>query len=301
MNKYVPPIICCIIMLTGCQKEEKSSAEQNKNDRTLTLKVKNISKNHLYAACFSYMKKEFNTRWRWHKSNVFLLSPKKEISIPLGTISDKQDLNSVYGMLGIFKSQKQAEDAIYELLPDNNKIDLDRLYKLKDQTLIIGVEKYGVTGDIFDYDIIPNELSKIDLQPELDFKVENRTGKPLYVTAFIYQKKDDMPVWRYDKAPLIRIDNGATGVVDVDTLQNEYDHKYTRGYLAVFEEDEKQEAETATYELLKPYQKVSLGILAKLNHKRVVLNNQKYGILGDTIEFSIKEPRRIDFAKYAKK
>ena len=97
-------------------------------------------------------------------------------------------MSGVYGTLGVFTSQTEAQNATYELTSDENKIDLDKVHKLGNQTIVLGVEKYGVVGDIFDYDFFPDDMHIPDI-PELDFEVENHTGKPLYATAFIYQKK----------------------------------------------------------------------------------------------------------------
>jgi hypothetical protein len=282
------------IFLTGCVKD--SPTPQAPTEYALRVKIRNITKKPLYTACFAYIKKDKSPRWRWHKSAVHELIPTKEVSILIDTYKSATEVPDAYGILGVFTSYEEARDAIYELLPDGNKVDLDRLQKIQDKTIVLGIEKYGVVGDIFDYSFIPDNNTHHEV-PELDFSVENKTNKLLYVTAFIYQKKDDMPIWRYDKSEIITIAPNAEGTIDVDTIVNPYDRKYTRCYLAVFDETEKQEAYDATFQLLKEHQMINLGILSELQERKIILKNQKYGILGDVIDFVSKEPRKISNLK----
>lgn len=283
------------LLLFGCARN--ANPPKDTEPCTLSIQVKNITSQTLYATCFSYLKKEAVPRWRWYKTNVYELIPGREVTMPLETFSDKRAVPDAYGVLGVFTSWDEAASAIYELTPDENKIDLDRLSKLNNKTILLGVEQYGIVGDIFDYSFIPNELESHTNVPELDFTVQNATGKPLLVTAFIYQKKDDMPIWRYDKSPVIRIEPGESGLIDVDTITNPYDRKYTRGYIAVFNANEEEIAHNATFQLLKPTQLLSVGLLSALRDRKVVLKNQKYGIMGDVIDFTIKKPRKIRFSK----
>jgi len=283
------------LLLTGCAKDTAPKAPL-KTDYSLRVKIRNITKKPLYATCFSYIKKDKSPRWRWHKSAVHELIPTKETSILIDTYKTQSDIPDAYGILGIFTTYDQARDAIYELTPDENKVDLDRLQKIQGKTIVLGIEKYGVVGDIFDYSFIPDNNTYHEV-PELDFTVENKTNKTLYITAFIYQKKDDMPIWRYDKSEIIKIAPNSEGVVDVDTIVNPYDRKYTRGYLAIFDETEKQEAYDSTFQLLKDHQMINLGILSELQDRKIILKNQKYGILGDVIDFVSKEPRKISNLK----
>ena len=283
------------LFVTGCK--QPLSSLQKKPNYDLSIKVKNITKRTLYAASFTYMKQEHVPRWRWHKTKVHTLTPGTETIIPIARFNQKKLMKSAYGVLGVFTDKPAAEKSIYELLPDENKIDLDKVHKLQDQTVVLGIEKYGVVGDIFDYSFFPDELHIPDI-PELDFKVENQTGKTIFATAFIYQKKENMPIWRYDKSPVVRIENGQTALIDVDTLTNPYDRKYMRGYLAVFDNDEEDDAYQSTFQLLKTHQKVNVGLLAALRDRKVILKHQKYGILGDVIDFTIKAPRKIAFSKH---
>ena len=287
--------ICALaFLLGGCAKDSQLLIQ--KKEFPLSIKVKNITKRHLYAACFAYMKKSESPRWRWNKTNVYELVPNKEVTILLDTFKSERATPDAYGVLGVFTSYDEAYNAIYELTPDENKIDLDRIKKLQDKTIILGIEKYGVVGDIFDYSFISNNTPTQELPP-LNFEVENKTGKDLYVTAFIYEKDDAMPIWHYDKSDIIKINDNESAEMDIDTINNAYDRKYVRGYLAVFDETEKKEAYDATFQLLKSHQIINMGILSALQNRKVILKNQKYGILGDVIDFVSKEPRKISYSK----
>lgn len=276
----------------GCKKHrgDMRTAAEKKAAETLSVKVKNITSRTLYATCFCYLKKKNSPRWHWYKTPVYALEGDAEATIPIAHIPEYRTRKNVYGVLGVFTDRHKAEQAIYELMDDHNKIDLDRLTKIQDNTILLGVEKYGIQGDVFDYDFVPDD-QETTVVPELDFVVHNQTGKPVYATAFIYQKKEDMPVWKYDKSPVIRIEAGDQGVIDVDTLTDPYDRKYMRGYLAVFDEAEEQQAHQATYQLLKSHQKITLGLLSALQSKKVVLKYQRYGILGDSLKFKIEDTR----------
>lgn len=294
--KYQYLLLLPLLMLTACKQEQSAEPAPIKTF-DLTIKVKNITNRTLFATCFAYMKKNNYPRWRWHKTKVRPLLPQEETIIPITQLTRKDDFHNVYGTLGVFLSQPEAEAAIYELTPDENKVDLDKLHKLTNQTIVLGIEKYGVVGDIFDYSFFPDDMN-IPEVPELDFVVENKSGKTIYATAFIYQKKEVQPIWRYDKTPVVRIASGQSKLVDVDTLTDPYDRKYMRGFLAIFDESEQEDANHSTFQLLKEHQKVNLGLLAALRDRKVIIKNQKYGILGDIIDFTVHEPRKIAFSRH---
>lgn len=295
------PLICS---LSGCLKNPHSFQNNQENDSHLSIQVKNITSQPLFATCFTYMKAKHNTRWKWHKSAVQALPPYQEITIELGDIDDVRHLPEILSTLAVFTTEHEAHKAIYELLDDHSKISLDRVHKLKDQTVIIGIEKYGVRGDFFDFDFIPHSLKaeyETDKVEELDFIVENKTNSPVYVTAFVYQKKEDMPTWRYDKTPLCYIKPYEAAVIDIDTITEGYDRQYLRASLAVFEEHEKEKAEHATYQLIDKHNLINIGLLSTLINKKVILQRKKYGIMGDVLEFSLKEPSSIDYEKLVEK
>jgi len=281
--------IAILLYIGGCATNQVT---QKSAEYSLDIKIRNVTKRVLYAACFSYLKKEDTPRWHWQKSDVYELLPDKDIVIHIDTFKSKRAVPDIFGVLGVFTRHEEAENAIYEILPDTNKIDLDRIDRLQEKTIILGIEKYGVVGDIFDYAFMPDSVATQEV-PDLDFTVENQTGRPLYLTAFVYEKKNDMPIWNYDKSEIIRIEPNESQTIKVDGTTTLYDRKYTRGYLAVFDESERKEAYDSTYQLLHDHQKINLGLLAALADRKVILNDQKYGILGDVINFVVKDPRKI--------
>lgn len=274
---------------------KKEQAEIRKVKATeLDFQVQNTTGKTIYATCFAYIKKRPFTRWRWDKTKVYKIEPKQIVTIDVDTIMDKQDRENVYGYLAVFNNRKKAKDAIYELLDDKFKIDLDLLYKLKDHKVIVGVETYGFKGEILDYDFVPIKEDGVRY-PELDFVVENQTGKPVYVTCFAYQIKEDQPVWKYNKTKVKKIKPYGMAIMDVDTIIKPYDRVYMRGYLGVFKN--KQQAKDATFELLNPRNKVRIGRLAALKNKKVILEVEQYGIKGESIDFSVHPITKIDFHK----
>lgn len=293
---------------TSNQSEKKKKITKKQKENELDFPVENKTGKTIYAVCFSYIKKIRTNRWRWDKSKIYEIKNNEIKRIDIDTIPDAQDKKEVYGYLGVFNNYKQAAKSTYELLDDNKKIDLDLLYKLKDQTVQITVEKYGFKGDILDFDIVPTKGSE-KKYPELDFVVENKTGKTLLVTCFVYELDDDSPVWRYDKTSIIKILPNSYGVINVDTIADAYKRNkpyeksasyarvYMRGYLAVFDESEKDKIEHMTYELLPSKNKISIGRLAALKNKKIVLDVEKYGASGDFIEYNVQPIRRINFKK----
>ncbi len=265
----------------------------------LDFSVKNLTGHTIYVVCFSYIKKRNFTRWRWDKSDTYKLENNEEAIIDVDTIPDEQDRKNIYGYLGVFETRKEADESIYELLSEEQKIPLDLLYKLKDQKVLLNVEKYGFKGEVLDFEFVPTK-DGIPQYPELDFLVENNTGKTIFLTCFVYQIKDDMPVWKYDKTPVLKLEDGKTAIVDIDTISEKYNRVYMRGFLGVFPEDEEEKARKITYELLESKNKLSIGRLAALKGKKIILNVERYGVVGDFIDFSVHKIQRIDFTKMSK-
>jgi len=262
--------------------------------------VQNLTGKKIYVTCFSYIKKRPLESWRWDKSEIYELNDKEYAVIDIDYIPDEQTRKNVYGYLGVFDTLDEADEAIYELLPDDKKIDLDLLYKLKGKKVAIGIEKYGFKNRLIDCATkkLIKESGKI---PELDFVVENQTPKTVIVACFIYERKSSQGVWKYDKAPLVTLAPGEIGIIDVDTLADKYDRVYARGQLAVFLEEERKMAETVTYELVPDGRRTDIGRLMLLRNKKIVLTVERYGVLGDYIDFTVKPVRRIDFKKLHKK
>jgi hypothetical protein len=270
----------------GKQKQTLTKKIKTLPKQELDFKVKNVTGKTIYAACFSYIPRNYSGHWRWDKSEIYEIKNNQSQFIDIDTIKDPIDRKNVYGSLAVFYNLKDAQDSIYELLSEKNRLDLDKLYKLKKQTVNVGVEKYGFKKEQLDVEITD---SKYDIKTsELDFSVENKTGKNLWVCCFVYQKQEGEDVWRFDKTELILIKNNESAIIDVDTIKDDYNRVFSSGFLGVFEEKDKKEAEDSTYELLLPENKIALGKLTKLKNKKIVLNIEKYGIKNDFIDVSTK-------------
>lgn len=285
----------------------------------LNFDVENQTGKTVYVTCFSYIKKRPFTRWRWDKSSIYKLEHQGTATIDIDKIEDEQDRNNVFAYLAVLDTEKEAQDAVYELLDDSKKIELDQLIHLRNKKVVIEVEKYGVLGEFYDYDFVKKTQPTSSKSPELDFLVENQTGKKVYVTCFVYEKKakgtwlakktkeawttvdesrDDMSVWRFDKTPIITLTPGESGLINVDTIVEPRDRDYVRGYLAIYDEDERKDAELDIYELLATNRKRDLGVLKELKDKKIILNVEQYGVVGEFIDFVVKPVQRIDFSKF---
>lgn len=274
----------------------------------LDFDVENLTGQTIYVACFAYLQTRIFAHWRWSKSPVYEIKPDKLMSIDVTTIKDKRTRKNVFAYLGVFNNRKQAVDMTFELIPDKNKIDLDLLYKVKGKKVVLEVERYGFKAPFLEYDFIDKKKTPAEAS-ELDFHVTNNTGKTLLVCGFIYQKKakttwfperygkDDMSVWRFDKTDVVKIKDGQTALIDVDTIVTGRDRKYIRAYLALFEESEEQLALDATYELLDIKRKINLGRLRDLPNKSVIIEVEKYGVRDDIIDYVIKPVKHIEFSK----
>lgn len=271
--------------------------------------VENKTGKTVYVSCFAWARKNSLGYWRWDKSAVYRIDDDTSVVIDVDTIHEKQDRDLVYGYLAIHIDPKEAEDATLELLDDKKKLDLDLLVNLKGKKVTLSVEKYGFKGEFFEYDFLPSDDGKKKEIPELDFVVENRTGKTILVTCFVYEKKakgswiaateekDDMALWRWDKTPCITLSPNTIGLIDVDTIWSKRDRSYVRGYLAIFDEDEAKQEQESTLELVDTYRKLNLGDLNQLNGKKVVIDIEKYGIEEDFLDYIVKPVSTIDFSK----
>jgi hypothetical protein len=294
-------------------KTERKTTLLASNIKSLDFDVQNKTGKTIYASCFAYIKKRDFGRWRWDKSPVYKLDHLQTQKVHIDYIDDDYSRKHVFGYLGVFTNEKDADDAIYELLPDRNKLDLDQLMYLHDKKVTLEIERYGFKGEYFEFDFAEknahDQERKINRTPELDFFVENKTGKPILATCFVYQKKakgtwfaaidekDDMEVWRYDKTPVISIPPNEVSIIDVDTITESRDRSYVRGFLAIFDEDESKLAQESTFELLGSHRKLNLGLLSMLKNKKVVVDVERYGIAEDFIDFVIKPIQRVDFTK----
>jgi hypothetical protein len=288
--------------------KEKSDTHNSNNPKELDFDVENKTGKTVYVTCFVYQRKRAFGRWRWDKSKIYQINNNQTVTVDVDSIPDEQDRNAVFGYLGVFKSEAEANDATYELTKEQNLMDLDLLIKLKGKKVTLLVEKYGHKGEIFEYDFV-NKDGSVGPSDELDFAIENKTGKPIFVTCFVYQKKakgswlasleekDDMAVWRFDKTPIVHLMPDQTGIIDVDTIVTERDREYVRGYLAVFDQDEENLAYQSTFESLETSRKLHMGELHRLKNKKIIIDVEKYGAMEDFIDFVIKPASKIDFKK----
>lgn len=291
-------------------------------EKKLCFGVENTTGQSIYIVCFAYIKKRAFGKWRWQKSAVQKLENKQTITICTDEIEDDEDRDNTFGYLGVFENLNEAQESTFETLPDKKKIDLDLIVQLKDKTVKIEIEKYGIVGNFYDYDFVKSKDKKNGKIPELDFIVENKTGKTIFVTCFVYEKKaksswlakktseswtdlgesrDDMSVWRFDKTPVIKINPNEKGEIDVDTIIEPRDREYVRGYLVLFDENEQELAEAATYELLpENTKKLDLGRLINLKNKKIEIYAEKYGT-SDFIDYTVQPTRRVDLSKITSK
>ncbi|MCK4517402.1 hypothetical protein KAT92_01390 [Candidatus Babeliales bacterium] len=284
-------LLACLgtLFLFGCGKEKRKDLAQAENDQTkeLDFQVKNETGKTIYVTCFSYIQKGRFSRWRWDKSPVYKLEQNKSVFINIDTIPDKEHREHTFAYLAVFSDEAEANQAIYELLEDQNKIDLDQVYNLFNKQVIVTVEKYGFKEEQIDFAIV-KKLKK-EPPPELDFVIENQTGKTIYVCCFVHQVKDDIrSVWAYDKTTVQKLMPNQSSLINIDTITNQRNRNFVPGYLAVFEEHEEKEARESTYELLKPKNKIVLGRLSYLKEKKAVIEVEKYGAVGDITEITIK-------------
>lgn len=293
-------------LTTGLKKRE-SSIYGADNPAELDFDVENHTGKTVFVTCFTYQRRRSFDRWHWVKSPIYEVAPYQSVTIDVDTIPDKSDREAVFGYLAVLNSHKAAEDAIIELLPDSKKLELDQLIKLKGRKVTLTVEKYGFKNEKLEYDFVEKKNKNSHEATELDFAVENKTGRPILITCFAYQKKakgswigateekDDMSTWYYAKTPVIRLDINQVGTVDVGTILTMRDRTYVRGYLGVFSEDQEALAQNSTYELLPSANKLNLGELYRLVNKKIVLEVENYGIIQDYFDYVIKPTKSIDF------
>ena len=291
---------------TGLKKRESSIYDAN-NPAELDFDVENQTGKTVFVTCFSYQRRRPFDRWHWVKSPVYELAPYQTITVDVDTIPDPSDRNFVFGYLAVMDTKQAADDCVIELLSDQKKLDLDQLINLKGKKVTLTVEKYGFTGDHIEYDFVRKDHGTSEATVELDFNVENKTGRTVFVTCFVYQKKakgswvgateekDDMTPWQFAKTPVLRLEPNQIGTIDVGSVATSRDRSYMRGYLGVFDLGEEAQAYNTTYELLPANNKVNLGQLTNLLNKKVVLEVENYGILEDYFNYVTKPVTRINF------
>ncbi len=282
--------------------QENEMPRINEQDQ-LTVRCSNKSNKPLIFCCFYYTKLRQNAYWRWMKSPIYFLENNDECTIPIFAMDDLLVKQEIMGYLGVFHNKEEAEAATFESLREEQKIDLDYLLELRNSSIEIIINRYGFKKEQIDYRRKADKQEHV-VQPELDFMIENKTGKPLLACCFVYQKnsdQDNLMPWRYHKTKIQKIMPHESMLVDIDTIKDLYDWIYMRGFLALFEADQVVAAEEATYELLKPEQKINLGRLADVLGKKILISVEKYGSAKKIFEFQQVEASRIDFKQFDKR
>ncbi len=276
---------------------------------TMSFTVQNVSGLTLYTTCFAYIKPRRFNRWRWRKSDILEIKPGQQAIVNIPTLDDPRDKHHVFGCLGVFTLRMDAENAIYESLRNEQKLDLDLLHDLAGKKVVIGIEKYGYQELFYDYDFVETQKKTHGELPELDFFVHNKTGKPILTCGFIYSKKakgrwlatleekDDMSVWRFYKTKLLRLEPGQTGYIDVDTIFPLRDRSFVRGFLGVFDANDEEIAMKKTFESLTEKEMLDLGELTTRRGRTIILQVESYGVENDIIDFTVKPIHWIDFTK----
>ncbi len=260
--------------------------------KSLSFRVKNDTGRAVFVTCFYWMKNGTLSLWRWDKSKVYKVDASKTKLIVLDEIPEARDRSSTFGYLAVFDSLAEAEKAVIELMDERRLIDLDLLEKLKNKIITLFVQKYGVVGKRLGYraDSEKDLVRKKDGK-DLDILVENQTGKDILVTCFIYEQPENtnnLSLWRYTKTSIKKIKNGQTVILDLPVVADFYRWTYMRGVLGVFDAADSEVAQQATFEQTKPVNKIELGLLTSLENKKIILSVEKYGVLGDFIDYVVK-------------
>lgn len=267
---------------------KESACSANKN--MLHITAKNETGKKIFICLFSYIKTRVHSMWRWDKSKVFELDDQDSQIIFTDKILNQRIMKQVYGYLAVFNSLQEAEDSSFELTEDKKMIDLDLLYKLPDKLITIKIEKYGLEKSKLNYEINSKE-KKVKTNPELDFVVENQTGKNILATCFLYNQKEgshNLEPWEFSKTNVVKIKNNQSTTIDLKTVYDEYRWKYMRAILAIFDENSYEHAKEATLELTSSQNKIDLGLLSSNLNRHIIIKIEKYGLSGDFIDFVVK-------------
>lgn len=301
-NFFLIALLC--LVSSGCttkkpiNKSYGQKGTEKISSKAFTITLENTSTSDLYGCLFYYAKENLENRWSWHKSEVVNIRPQSSAKISITVSSrSKSDLEDVQSCLSVFNNKDDAEMAIIELLSDEKRIDLGKLLPLNNKSIKISPETYGFKTNKISYSIV--EQTNSETQHELSFSVVNSIGKNIYLTGFIYEHFNAHPQWDFEKLPVVFFPHNASAKVTIPTESNRYNWENIHGYLALFDEDQKQEADFSIYESLDPSNKVNLEALVKINKQTIILEPKTYGILTGfaeeypEIEFAIKPPRTL--------
>lgn len=257
--------------------------------KSLSFSVNNNTGREIFVTCFYWMKSNPEGMWHWEKSKVHKLLLGETQLIVLNEIEDSRDRRSVCGYLGVFDSFSEADAAVYERTDERKLLDLDRIILLKNKVIPIEIKKYGITGGYLTYEVTGKNVKPQNKQ--IDLLVENQTGKEVLVCCFVYDQPErtfEFDVWRYDKTPLQKFGIGEIKYINIPSVADPYRYSYIRGTLGIFDMKEQKIAEDTTLELAPAENKLSLGLLAPLHNKKILLKIEKYGMFGDFIDYTVK-------------
>ncbi len=285
----------------------KNQPPQPSVENKLNFEVENLTGKKIYVTCFTHIRRVVLGRWHWIKSSIYPIDIGKNTIINIPRITYEDDRKNIYGVLGVFSTQKEADDSIYELLDDAEKIDLDILDHLKGKKVTLNSAHYGFKKPFLEFELI--EKNKIQKKkPEVDFYVHNNTNKTILICGFSYSKKaqkslisatekDDLESWRFNKTKILTLNPDDYGEIDIETITSDYDRQHTTGYIAIFKKSEEKLAQESTFELLEQRRIINIGNLHKFHHGIVEIDIKKYGILEDSIEFTTKPIKKNDMTK----
>lgn len=262
-----------VIAQSNDQKITQSSVSS-----TIKFHVKNELGRKAFIVPFAYVKRFLTDTWHWVNLSTLELENGAVGLVDVGVLADEDGADTVFGAFRLCNTREEALNATYELSEDFQRIDVGLFSNLKNKTAVLRATKYGVEGERLSYEVSPSQWKK-ELPP-LDFRVLNTHNAPVFVSAFFYGKGQDcdsvLP-WRFSKGSVCALKPGESAVLKMERIKDPYDWNNVKGYLAVFHENEGRKAENATYELLKPEEKIALGPLSQLIGKQVALTSRLYG------------------------
>jgi len=296
------------IILSGCHREkmpQKQIIAEKKHAHGLLVKeneldflVKNTTGDPIYITGFYYARKPSSINWSWYKTNVYRLSHNQITLIDIDTLPDEKERTQVYGYLGIFSDETDAETSTFELTDDRKRIPLKHLINLKNKMVVIEDREYGIEGQKLDFSIIDRPENTYIQKSELDFILENRTGKDLWTTTFVYQRESPAEtIWDYEKTPVQLLENGESIFVDVDSIIPSENKKFAHAFVALFDIHEKKQAHAATFRLLPHEKRLDIGKLIKLQSKKVVIHSRPYGLRIDRKHRPLQDIYEASFEK----
>ncbi len=310
-----------IIGMIGCGRLPMQNTHDHKKvlqeSKELDFTVFNDTNETQYIACFYWGSQTDIIYWHWYKTDTYEIKPKSSARIQLPFIRIKRDRDDTYGFLGVFRNKIDADLATWTSVPDNAKIALGKLSRLKsfsdgklsEKQVRLIAERYGYMGTVIDFRIedLTQESKKQDYQPELDFWVENQTGEPIFITCFVFDHHIDHQTWVFEATSIQFMKPNDIKMIDVNSLKDQYDWENVRGYLAIFRTPTAEARDTdssdaraafehmqkavkeelasiklranlATYELTEARERLYLDVLNKIRGKKIVLIKRETGL-----------------------